>query len=74
MDQLPQETTGASPYKMMFGREATLCIDLIMGKPPNQEGVTLDSSEYAYHLRDWPEDIFEMTSSQNWCSKTEESV
>ena len=55
-----QETTGVSPYKMMFGREATLPIDLIMGRPPNQEGVTLDSSEYVYHLRDRLEDIFEM--------------
>jgi hypothetical protein len=35
-----QDTTGYSPNRMMLGREAEIPLDLVVGKPPGEDGVT----------------------------------
>ena len=43
-----QETTGASPYSLMFGRETRMPVDIMFGRPP-EEPLT-SPSQYALRL------------------------
>ncbi|KAK3712549.1 hypothetical protein QZH41_002384 [Actinostola sp. cb2023] len=45
------ETTGFSPSAMMLGREITLPIDLLFGRPETGNSEVLDKSEYVQRLR-----------------------
>ena len=56
----PQESTRISPYKMMFGREATLPIDLLLGRSQMQENSQVEACEYVYELRTKLEDSFQL--------------
>ena len=51
-----QETTGATPYSLMFGREASLPADVMFGTPPGQAATS--SSDYALSLRQRLEQSF----------------
>ena len=44
-----QETTGATPYSLMFGREARLPADIMFGLPPGQTASS--PNDYALNLR-----------------------
>ena len=56
----PQESTKVTPFRMMFGREANLPIDLILGRPPSHQGINLDSNEYVWELREKMETVFDI--------------
>ena len=56
----PQESTWISPYKMMFGREATLPIDLLLGRSQMQENSQVEACEYVDELRTKLEDSFQL--------------
>ena len=45
-----QSTSGFTPFFLMFGKEARTPIDIMFGRPPENEGLT--HSEYAIQLRD----------------------
>ena len=47
----PQESTRISPYKMMFGKEAALPIDLLLERPQTQENLQVDPCEYVHEIR-----------------------
>ena len=44
-----QESTGATPFSLMFGKEVHLPIDVMFGMPPGEESVS--PSHYAFLLR-----------------------
>ena len=44
-----QESTGATPFSLMFDREAKLPVDIMYGHPPNT--LALSASEYSLQLR-----------------------
>ena len=46
-----QETTGATPFSLMFGREVCLPVDIMFGTPPTYPPPT-SPSEYAHKLRE----------------------
>ena len=46
-----QETTGATPFSLMFGREVRLPVDIMFGTPPSYPPPA-SPSEYAHHLRE----------------------
>ena len=44
----PKENTGITPTLLMYGRETTMPVDLMVGLPPNHPQ---SSTEQAKHLR-----------------------
>ena len=52
----PHESTGYSPNRVMFGREVTLPIDLMLGSPPDEERE--ETTQYAAELRNRLEEVF----------------
>jgi hypothetical protein len=46
----PQESTGCSPYLMMFGREMTLPLDIMVGLPAKVQGKYSCATEYVEWL------------------------
>lgn len=44
------EATGVSPNEMVFGRSATLPVDLVLGRPDPEKCEQILSSEYAKNL------------------------
>ena len=53
------ETTGASPYSLMFGRELRLPVDLMFGSPEVE--TSPNSNQYALKLRERLEDAYHHT-------------
>jgi transposase InsO family protein len=47
----PQESTQCSPYFMMYGREMTLPIDILVGTPPGSKRAYMCETEYTEWLR-----------------------
>ena len=52
------ETTRCTPFKLMFGREVRLPIDLMFGQVPDHD-TQMSTTDYARHLRDRLESVFE---------------
>ena len=52
-----QETTGFTPFSLMFGREARLPIDVVFGSPPNHNSVQ-STNEYSKQMRQRLEDSY----------------
>ena len=52
----PHESTGYSPNRVMFGREVTLPIDLMLGSTPEEERE--ETTQYAAELRNRLEEVF----------------
>ena len=46
------ESTGTSAFKMTFGHEIQLPIDLVFGQPERQNNEQVYGSQYAYELSD----------------------
>ena len=51
----PHESTGHSPNRVMFGREVTLPVDLMLGSPSEERAET---TQYAAELRDRLEEVY----------------
>ena len=52
----PHESTGHSPNRVMFGREVTLPVDLMLGSPPEYTGE--ETTQYAAELQNRLEEVY----------------
>ncbi|XP_060779606.1 uncharacterized protein LOC132887872 [Neoarius graeffei] len=58
------DTTGYSPYELMFGRQPRLPIDLLLGLQPNQDGFK-SHSDYVKGLRQRLQDSYALASESS---------
>ena len=58
------DTTGYSPYELLFGRQPRLPIDLVLGLTPDQIGFK-SHSEYVKHLRQRLQDSYALASESS---------
>lgn len=58
------DTTGYSPYELMFGRQPRLPIDIVLGIQPDK-GHPLTHSEYVKDLRQWLQESYTLAAKHS---------